>query len=311
MLKALILLFLAILQVRLIYTGDILFYLAPQMLSFFYFSTFSLLFLAAFKSLTILAEQRPNHEHAMGCGCIEGHESKSGQKIMYALFSFPLVLGFLLPPKLLDSTLAAKKGIIFHQVPARKTPDPQPDPYARNGEIDHQWWEEYEFEIQASRAEGLPEEQQILKEELGLWYDQEYYSRLAGELLTQNRIIVQDRGFLDIMLVISAYQHYFQDREIQLTGFVYRDLSMNENELAVTRTAITCCLADATFYGILVRGNGIDSFEQDSWVTVTGLIDQDLVFGQNMLMIRALEIKEVPPPDTPYVYPYLYRQYMP
>lgn len=142
-------------------------------------------------------------------------------------------------------------------------------------------------------------------------FDADYYTQLAERLLGMDRIVVEEKGLLDIMLVISAYQARFQNKEIELTGFVYRDTAMSDQELAVIRTAITCCLADATFYGILVRGENLRKFERDSWIRVRGLMDQDYVSDQNMIMIRALEAEEVPAPDSPYVYPYLYRQYMP
>ncbi len=311
MLKAIILLLLAVLQVRLIHTGDILYFLAPAMLPFFYFSTFSFLALAAYKALIIIVESEVLHACSDGCGCTDGHESTPGRFFMYTLFTLLLILGFFMPIKLLDSSLVDKKGIIYHQVtPRAERAEDESQVYSQTDEIDHEWWDKYEFEPDQPK-EQLPGEQKAIKDELGLWYDGEYYLELADRLMAMDTIVVDDRAFLDIMLVISAYQDRFQDRTIELSGFVYRDGAMDENELAVTRTAITCCLADATFYGILVRGEDKLQFETDSWIRVTGLIDQDYIFNQNMLMISAIDVEQIPPPDSPYVYPYLYRQYMP
>lgn len=311
MLKAVILLMLAILQVKLIHTGDILYFLAPTMLPFFYFSTLSFLVMAAYRALVIIAESESSHACSDGCGCADGQGSTLGRFFMYSLFTLLLILGFFMPVKLLDSSLVDKKGIIYHQVaPRAERSETRQQDFDRTPEIDHEWWDEYEFEPDQPK-EQLPGEQEILKDELGIWYDESYYLELADRLLAMDTIVVDDRGFLDIMLVIAAYQDRFQNRKIELSGFVYRDGAMSENELAVTRTAITCCLADATFYGILVRGEGMLQFENDSWVRVTGLIDQDYIFNQNMLMISAIDAEQIPPPDSPYVYPYLYRQYMP
>lgn len=312
MLKAIILLLLAIMQVKLIYTGDILYFLAPQMLAFFYFSTFSFLFLAAYKAMIILAETGLVKHDSCDCGCPDGHESNLGRPVMYALFCILLGLGFFVQPKLLDSSVAQKKGIIYHQIqPRERLEDDQVgDVYYQPGRIDHEWWENYAFEGDEP-AEALDEEQEALKQDLGIWYDSDYYQELAENLLGMDRIVVDEIGFLDIMMVIAAYQDEFQDREIELSGFVYRDHMMDDSELAVTRTAITCCLADATFYGILVRGQGLADFATDSWIKVTGKIDQAFVFDQNMLMIRADNVQQIPVPESPYVYPYIYRQYMP
>ncbi|RQD65389.1 MAG: TIGR03943 family protein [Desulfonatronovibrio sp. MSAO_Bac4] len=309
MLKAFFLLLLAVVQVKMIYTGEILYYLAPQMLPFFYFSTFSFLFLSAYKAMLILLQNELQKNDPCECGCSEGHESVWGKPVMYALFTIPLALGFFMPPKLLDSALVEKKGIIYQQVAPRSADhDPDERKAAQDQTIDHEWWEDYEFE---SSKSDLPEEQQTLKDELGIWYEPDHYQQLTEALLEQEVIIVDDRGFLDIMLVISAYQDKFQGREVELSGFVYRDMAMSENELAVTRTAITCCLADASFYGILIRGDGLNVFPTDSWIKVRGIIDQDLVFDQNMLMINSIETQAIETPESPYVYPYLYRQYMP
>lgn len=310
MLKAIILLLLTILQVRLLYTGDILYYLAPGMIPFLYFSSICFGLLAAYKALSIIAGADIDRNVSCNCDCQGGHPPPFRNQVMYALFLLPLGLGFFMPPKLLDSSMVEKKGIVYHQIAQPESPRTQKkDIYSQPGEIDHQWWAEYEFS--PSGQETLPPEQQTLKQELGFWYDGDYYPELADRLLSMDRIVVEDMVFLDTMLTIAAYQDRFQDREIEISGFVYRDRAMSGNELAVTRTAITCCLADATFYGILVRGDGLDDFENDSWVRIRGVINQDFIFDQNMLMITALETESIPPPDSPYVYPYLFRKYMP
>ncbi|MFN2267313.1 MAG: TIGR03943 family protein [Desulfonatronovibrio sp.] len=311
MFKAFFLLLLAVMQVKMVYTGEILYYLAPQMLPFFYFSTFSFLFLSAYKAMIIIAESDLNTKESRDCGCSDGHESSWGKPLMYALFTIPLALGFLMPPKILDSSLMEKKGIVYQQVTPRSA-DHGPDDRkaAQDQTIDHEWWEDYEFESESSKND-LPEEQQALKDELGIWYEHDHYQQLTEALLAQDVINADSKGFLDTMLVISAYQNEFQGREIELSGFVYRDQAMSENELAITRTAITCCLADATFYGILIRGEDLNVFPTDSWIKVRGTIDQDFVFDQNMLMISSIEAKTIEKPESPYVYPYLYRQYMP
>lgn len=311
MLKAFFLLLLAVMQVKMIYTGEILYYLAPQMLPFFYFSTFSFLFLSAYKAMVIIVENDLKSKKSCECGCLNGHESSWGKPLMYSLFTIPLALGFFMPPKLLDSAIMEKKGVIYQQTAFRSANDDSHDRKdVQDQTIDHDWWENYEFESETSEN-NLPHEQQILKDELGIWYEPDHYQQLAEALLAQDIIIVEDRGFLDTMLVISAYQDKFQGREIELSGFVYRDQAMAENELAITRTAITCCLADASFYGILVRGDGLNVFPTDSWIKIRGIIEQGLVLDQDMLMISSIEAQPVETPESPYVYPYLYREYMP
>lgn len=315
MLKTIILFALAILQVKLIYTGDILYYLSPKMLPFFYFSTTVFLLLAAYRAMLILAESSGLETTSQACDCCAHDEdaSRFSRTAMYILFCLPLLTGFLVPPKLLDSSLVDKKGIIYREVastPSDQLPSETRQQYTdQPGEIDHEWWEEYEFETQEQNVQE--EEQQALRDELGIWYDEDYYRDLADRLIDGDKIVVSDSGHLDVMLVIAAYQEEFQGREIELTGFVYRDDHMSRDEVALTRTAITCCLADATFYGTLIRGEDLHHLERDQWITVKGEIDLARVQGQNMIMINARQVQEIDPPDSPYVYPYLYQQYNP
>lgn len=309
MLKAIILLLFTILQVRLVYTGDILYYLAPGMIPFLYFSSICFGLLAAYKALSIIAGSDNDHDDTCDCACPGTHSTSVGSRILYAFFFLPLALGFFMPPKLLDSSMVERKGIIYHQTAQTESPRIRENTIpSESQEIDPQWWDEYEFS--SPDQDALPPEQQTLKQELGIWYDEDFYPQLTEKLLAMDRIVVGEKNFLDVMLIIAAYQDKFQDREIEFSGFVYRDSAMADNELALTRTAITCCLADATFYGILVRGHGLGNFENDSWIRVRGLIDQDFIFDQNMIMISALESESIPTPDSPYVYPYLYRQYV-
>ncbi len=313
MLKTIILFALAILQVKLIYTGDILYYLSPKMLPFFYFSTTVFLLLAAYRSMLILAESCGLETSSQPCDCCAHDENVSAfsRTAMYLLFCLPLLTGFLVPPKLLDSSLVDKKGIVYREVAsapeAPSAEETRDQDQASAEEIDHEWWEDYEFEGEEETVKE--EEQQALRDELGIWYDEEYYRNLADRLLERDKIVVDDSGHLDIMMVIAAYQEEFQDREIELTGFVYRDENMGPEEIALTRTAITCCLADATFYGTMIRGEGLHRLDRDQWVTVQGRIDLARVQGEDMVLVNATEVQKVDPPESPYVYPHLYQEY--
>jgi len=228
------------------------------------------------------------------------------------IFCLILCLGLFLLLQTIPGATAEKNEISSSQgFTGENHEKPESDVYSQSEEIDHYWWAEYKFDTSVQAIDSLPREQQILKKELGLLYDADYYLELAEKLLALNRIFVGDDNFLDIMLVIAAYQDRFQGREIKLSGFVYRDLAMSNNELAITREAVTCCPSHASLYGILIRGEELERFEEDSWINVRGVIDQAFILDQKMLMITALEAEKIPVPDSPYVYLYLYRQHMP
>ena len=233
-------------------------------------------------------------------------------KLYSFIFCLILCLGLFLLLQTIPGASAEKNEISSSQgFTGENHEKPESDVYSQSEEIDHNWWAEYKFDTSVQAMDSLPREQQILKKELGFLYDADHYLELAKKLLALDRIFVGDDNFLDLMLVIAAYQDRFQGREIKLSGFVYRDLAMSSNELAITREAVTCCPSHASLYGILLRGENLDRFEEDSWITVRGVVDQTFIFDQNMLMVTALEAEKIAVPDSPYVYPYLYRQHMP
>ena len=265
-------------------------------------NNFPTISLGEYKTLPAVSRTRPVS------GCQEKlRTSPKAKAVFNAFILLALFLGFFISPKFADAVTTEDKGGLHHA----KTEDcdeQEADFPSEPCEVNPEWWENYNMPDVAD--ESLSPEQQILKNELGFFYDEDFYAALAQSLLDMDRIVIEDEMFLDAMLVIAAYLHKFQGKEIELSGFVYRDPAMSGNELALTRNMTTCCSAHATLYGTLVRGEGLDVFEDESWIRIRGLIDEDLIF-QNMPVIIVLDAEAILPPDQSYVYPYLYRQHQP
>ncbi len=272
---------------------------------------FSTISFELFKSLPAIFHTRQVSEPELASGHLENpRTSPEAKTVLRVLVFFLLFLGLPISSKLVDAGTLNERVDDIHQATSNGACDDQEaDFYAEPREINPEWWENYE--MPRSADEVLPPEQQTLKNELGVFYDKDYYTELAERLLGMDRIVVDDETYLDAMLVIAAYQHRFQGKEIELSGFVYRDAAMSVDELALTRKTTTCCISHATLYGILVRGEGLDVFEDESWVLIRGIIDEDIIFEQNMLMITVLDAEKISPPDQTYVYPYLYWQHQP
>ena len=305
--QVLLLLGLAALQAVLLLSGAIHLYQAPKMQPFVIFSTVAFLVMALHGLWTLLV---PEADAARQCGCSHDHApSPAGKVATAALFGLVLITGFFLPHQVLDSRVAEKKGISLSRSPAPSVFGPSRE--SRFPPEDHLFFQEeipwdsaQAWDREASRAD-LDTEQARLREELGIWYDREIYQELSEDLLGRDALRITDEDFLDAMLIISAYLDRFQGRRVEFSGFVYHDGTMAENELAVARIAITCCLADATVYGLLVRTKP-PLPPNDAWVQVHGRIAATRFIDEDIPVIMADHLKVVPAPDQPYVYPRLY-----
>lgn len=302
----LLLLALALLQTILLASGDSQLYLAPRMMPFLYFSTTAFCILAVHGLWNLF--RRPSD--GCDCGCAE-NLSLGSKIVILALFGLVLGTGFILPHQPLDSRVADKKGISLQRHATdplfggtRSADDFLTGEHLLIGDIpwdSAQAWEE---------DNGREVEQERLRDELGIWYDRELYTEMARELLGQDFLEITSETFLDAMLVISAYLEAFAGRSVEFAGFVYHDGTMAENELAVARISITCCLADATVYGLLVRAPSLPLPPNDAWVRVRGRIAQTVLMEESIPVILADDLEIVPAPDQPYVYPRLYNRHV-
>lgn len=297
---------LALLQAVLLVSGQSVLYLAPRMLPFLYFSTAAFCLLALHGTWNLLGS-RP----AGGCDCGCGHDLRAGAKTaIIVLFGLVLGAGFFLPHQVLDSRVAEKKGISLHRQTTSPMFGPKPGEDFFPGE--HLLFEEIPWDSAQAvddRA-GPGDEQDKLRDELGIWYDRELYTEMAEELLAEDILRISGESFLDAMLIISAYLDDFEGRLVEFSGFVFHDATMAEDELAVARIAITCCLADATVYGLLVRAPGTSLPVNDTWVRVRGRIHKTQFLEDSIPLIIADLLEEIPPPAQPYVYPRLYSRYV-
>lgn len=306
MTRILILIALALLQTLLLLSGKISLYLSPSMAPFFIFSTAAFYILAIHELWFFVSEvNAENHEDAR-----KRSFSASGGITVIALFGLVLAAGFFLPHRVLDSRVADKKGISLQRVPAERFLDPRTAPLVFPE--DHVFYDDAKGKgFQAGgRQDSEPDEQRMLRSELGIWYDNELYISMAEDLLSRDSLKITGKSFLDDVLILSVYLDAFIGRDVEFTGFVYHDGTMAENELAVARIALTCCLADATVYGLLVRPPDLPRPENDVWVRVTGRIDKTRDIENPFPLILAEQMEPVHAPAQPYVFPRLYGKFV-
>lgn len=95
----------------------------------------------------------------------------------------------------------------------------------------------------------------------------------------------------------------FIGQRASVVGFVYPDANLPEGQFFVSRFILSCCAADGYAVGMIVESPEANTFEADTWVKVTGLVDAVSYDGRPSPLIRAEAIEIVPQPDQPYLYP--------
>ncbi|WP_026675039.1 TIGR03943 family putative permease subunit [Alkalihalobacterium bogoriense] len=304
--RGIILIGFALLMLAMIITGNIRFYIAPKMMPFIYFATVVFLFLGA---LQIIRSSKKEEEEYCDCG--EDH-SITGRPItkilIYSIFVIPIVAGFVVPDRALDSSVAANRGIQYGSGILTKPTDYDPAQTEQNSlsraeaflEDSDQYMRDLEEKIlgEDHEPEYYEAEDYFTEEE----YNQ-FYEELRSDLLQEEKIIITDENYLDIMTVLDLYLPDFLGKQVEILGFVYREEEFEDNQLVVARFAMTCCVADAAVFGTMVEADYANEYENDTWVRVNGTLGESTYGEFRIPLIHLQGIEVVDEPDNPYVFP--------
>ena len=127
------------------------------------------------------------------------------------------------------------------------------------------------------------------------------WSKIPPGLDTENKTItVSDTEFYRWLVQLNSYPDKYEGYTVHIHGTVYRDDSMNENEFAVTRLLMSCCVADLTNCGPLCFYDNTAELTKDAWVNVTGIYHYDTQKG---MQIKVTDIEDAEPSEEEYIYP--------
>lgn len=93
-----------------------------------------------------------------------------------------------------------------------------------------------------------------------------------------------------------------QDKEGELTGFVYRDGRFANNRFLLGRFVVSCCVADAMALGVVVEWPEAADFPADEWVTVHGRFQMGEFDGRSLPILIADRVQSTETPEQPYFY---------
>ncbi|MFD0771321.1 TIGR03943 family putative permease subunit [Bacillus sp. CGMCC 1.60114] len=298
--RGIILIGFGMLLLKLLITGHIENFIAPKMVKFIYF-TFSVVTL-----LGIVQIWRSGEKEKSGCGCCDHDHSlprtKKGALLFYSLFLTPIITAFLFSDHTIDASIVAKRGVSLAQRQPKQDSNGQPE--QNTGDQSGQ---------SSSGQSGQNTGDQLGQDSSGSTTTQsstdggeqspgEYYDTLQKKLMSMNTIQIDDDNYLPAMQLILGNVKGFKGKNITLTGFIYKGKDYSKNEVFIARYEITCCVADATVWGMLATGKEAASLKNGEWVTATGVLDQTTEKDTSSPLIKITAIKKITPPKTQYVY---------
>jgi uncharacterized repeat protein (TIGR03943 family) len=95
----------------------------------------------------------------------------------------------------------------------------------------------------------------------------------------------------------------FAGSPASVVGFIYRDERFSADEFFLARFTISCCAADASPVGVVVRWPEAHSLADDQWVTVRGNFEAGDFDGAAYPVLVADSIVSAEVPSQPYLYP--------
>lgn len=288
------------------------YYIAPRMELYVKLSAVGLYAVAAYQVFLALkaawGETKP-----CGCGDIEPSRSP----IAYVLFIVPLLLGFMLPDAAMDSNIAAKKGMNLASSntiksavdAAQTTPGPSnksdisPGPVPNGTDTNSKAVPD----TNPGNNTAAGPKPQTDAEIQAMFQTEEFYedyAKLGMKLYKQKNIEVKEDIFIETVTTLDLYKDNFIGKEIEITGFVYRDEFMTKEQFAISRFQMQCCSADASPFGMMVEFGKAANFATDSWVKISGTIGKTKYNSENDIMkIDVKKIEKIKAPKDPYVYP--------
>jgi len=122
--------------------------------------------------------------------------------------------------------------------------------------------------------------------------------------IKDNVINVNSKNFVFSLDEILDNPDKYVGREIEITGFVYKDKTLKENEFIVGRFIMVCCAADLQIAGLGCEGTNLEAYPNDTWIKIKGKIKNDTSDGTADPVIAVEHMEKDLKPDTSYVYPF-------
>jgi len=191
-----------------------------------------------------------------------------------AALVIPLVLTFIFPNQALGSQMAAQKGL--NLTPSSILVD-------SNGKSVVTFEENVDF---PSNESTRP------------------YAKLAAEMVTKPVISIPEDFYIESLTSLDLYKDRFVGKKVEVKGYVYRVEGMAENQFAIGRFSMRCCVADTVPMAILAEVDHAKAWKDDMYVVALGEIQLRPFEGKSVptIVIKSIEEDAGALPANPYVH---------
>lgn len=214
------------------------------------------------------AHHEDDHHHGM---------QKGYQKVIgYALLMMPIVVGLAFPKVSLDTTIVEAKGFQF---PLSK--ESTGDPYFQT---------------------------QYLRPDTSIYFNTSDYQKQMNRLLDKytkdQKIVITDTNYLELMEIIYNYPSEFIGKKIQFKGFVYHSTTANQQDLFLFRFGVIHCIADSGVFGLRIDFDHPTSYKNNDWLLVEGelALEYYAPFKRELPVVKVSQVKQIQAPKNEYVY---------
>ncbi|MGG1678630.1 TIGR03943 family putative permease subunit [Neobacillus sp. NRS-1170] len=288
LIRGIILIGFMLLLFKLLLTNNISLLIAPKMIRFIYFTLFICLILG----VLLIIRGTSGKDHSYHCDCDGDHTypSSFGKSVfLYLLFIIPITTGFLFSNNVLGSSVAMNRTI---KLGATSQPTEQNKIINNSSNI--------QSSSNTNKSNTSNNTQSVLDNQPEPLTQTEY-NALKNKILKANMINIDDNQYVNIMNIIQDNLNAMIGKTVTTKGFVYREKEFMQNQIIVARFGITCCVADASVYGMMAKGD-VATLPKDKWVQVTGKIEQTQFNGETIPVIKIDQLSKITAPQQPYVF---------
>jgi putative membrane protein len=122
-------------------------------------------------------------------------------------------------------------------------------------------------------------------------------------------VVFKDLTYYRILADISKNLDQYKGKRVNITGFIYKDESLKNDEFIIARMMMSCCAADAQVVGLECKWQGAEGLKKGEWVNIEGIIDSTVYKDPNtnkdeeMAEIQVEKIERNQSPGSQYIYP--------
>ena len=128
-------------------------------------------------------------------------------------------------------------------------------------------------------------------------------SENTSSCLPQNKVNkISANNYSNILKAVHENIDNYVGVKINFTGYVYRVLDLKDNQFVLARDMIISSDFQSVIVGFLCESDDAKSFEDNSWVEITGEIMKGDYHG-DMPIVKVTQIQETNKPNEEYVYP--------